>query len=276
MRSAVHRMIRLARNLFIAIVVIVVTPFVLVNLFGFGMLGIALGTIGGFHEEPKPANPRPEWRIVNLGTSSSVAKGYAALAARGDLHPSRAIMVSSILSFEEIRGDDPQAVAPDQFDSYVSAASSRLARGECDRVLATFARTCIVRSASAQRLSSPNRGQPLYTVTMSLMFVEKAEFGTVRTELPQSYLETSQRLNRSGMATTRIDRRGQASLRQQFYAEAQRTCQAIRAQNGNCSIRFINVNGRYSVDSGMVELSGSGWFSQLQAQQPAPQTADAR
>jgi hypothetical protein len=268
-------MSRLARNLFIAIVVIIVTPFVLVNLFGFGMLGLALGMIGGMHEEPKPANPRPEWRVVNLGTSSGLAKGYAALAMRGDLHPSRAISVTTVLSFEEIRGDDPQAVAPEHYDDYVSAAASRLARAECDRAVATFARTCIVRSASAQRLASAKRGQPIYTVTMSLMFVERADFGTVKTELPQSYLETSQQLNRSGMATTRIDRRGQASLRQQFYAEAHRSCQAIRAQNGNCSIRFINVGGHYGGDSGMVELSGKGWFSQLQAQPAAPQAAAA-
>jgi hypothetical protein len=256
----------MVRAFIIGLCVIFLAPIVLLVIGG-GLTTSIGGLVLGYHmsEAAKPETlPRkPEWNVVNVEPGTSMARSYATLVKRQELVQRRAVRISAYLSFEEVRANDPTPIEPGQRDAYIRTSAPRLARNECDAILAALASKCIVGESRISAMES----RDIYRVDMVLTYVEKAEIGNVRTEQVLSFIENRVVLNRDSSLRTRVSRTGQAALRREFYHDAIGLCARQRKQHGNCSIQAIHVQASYDENNHMVTVSGSADIAILLGQE---------
>jgi hypothetical protein len=206
---------------------------------------------------------KAEWNVVNVGSGAGNGRSYAKLVKRGEFDDQRAVRVHAYMSFDDVRGSDTTPVRFEDRDTYVRASAPRLARAECDAIVAAFAAKCVVGRA---RLEQSSAGRDLYALEMSLLFVESADFGAVAAREPLSFLETDAVLSRNGVRRQRIDRRGQAHLRKELYRDAVTACQRQRGMMGNCAIQSVTVRAGYDGANDMVNMEARATLAVLQSQ----------
>ena len=194
------------------------------------------GMFGFLFGEPAIAN-RPDWNVINVTRGGSNVSGYEKLLGRDNFADGRIIRVSSIMSLDDIQRGDTTAVNPGHASEYALTSAPRLALQECALVLASLASKCVIKSTEIARVGGGN----LYVLDMVLGFVEKDDFGTVKTEQPLSFIEINALLNTNGAESTRIDRAGQVDMRKKFYTAAVASCKRQRAVNGNCALQSLSI-----------------------------------
>jgi hypothetical protein len=208
------------------------------------------------------------WNVVNLQNGGGTSDGYKLIVERQNLLDGRVVKIGASMAL-----DDLLNVIPGSNPSGPGAAESagpHLAKRECDVLLQTIAEKCVVKSVDIDRRSQDSR---IYNVRMTLMFVEKESFGKVETDKELSFIQSTVQFNLQGSSTVRIDRRGQPSLRQDFYREAAAICRRNRTTSGNCAIQSIDISTRPDATGNMVNVSGRVRVGMLQAQAASTQAA---
>ncbi len=258
----------MARTLFILFAVMVLAPTGFAMLFGGASLGIGAFMLGSaLSGASKPDLPpkKAEWNVVNIDSGSGNTRGYTKLIKRDELVQDRSVRVLAYLNFDEVRGNDPTPVHPEDRENFIKTSAPRLARAECEVLLSVLASKCVVGSTSVNRVG----GRELYSIEFGLLYVEKAAMGDVEKQQELSFIESNIGLNRNGGPRTRVGRTGQASLRREFYQEAATVCARQRQQNGNCSVQSVRVSASYDERNHMVNVVGSATLALLQSQTTA-------
>jgi hypothetical protein len=258
----------MARILLILLALLFLAPIGLTIFVSGASMGIgAIAMVSMFNAVSKPeVLPRkPEWNVVNVNAGSANARGYTTLVNRQDLAEGRIVRIYAYLSFDEVRGTDTTPVHPDERETYVRTSAPRLARNECEVILAVFASKCVVSISSVSSIGS----RDVYRIELGLMYVEKAELGNVGTQNELSFIQSHVVLNRNSAQSTRVGRLGQAALRREFYQDAVTLCVRQRQQHGNCSLQSVYVNAGYDERNHMVNVAGAVDIAILQSQTTA-------
>jgi len=261
----------LARTFIIFLAVLFGLPIVLsgcLMLGGAGIGGFAMLGIMQTVDKGRPAPVKPDWDVVNVGRGGSNIMGYELLVKRDQLEEGRTVRIDAYASIDELESAAGIKLGPGQPPVLLAP---KVAQAECEAVLAAFAQKCVVRRAEL----STSRHEGVHRLTMSLLFVERQPFGAVAKGRELAFIENQLTLNRQGAKVTRIDRRGQAALRREFYSDAAAGCRQNRTLHGNCAIQSLTISAGTDQSGQMVRVSGTAALAILQEQKTQPLAANA-
>jgi hypothetical protein len=178
----------------------------------------------------------PDLEITGIEEGGHNKYGYAALTSFGKMHDYRVVSVRTYVRLDDML--DPGEAPPENLmlPAFVTARVVRIAERECELIKSTLASACTVSGTQA----SPSE-HGFVDVSMTLNFVERGTFGTIKSDKKAAYVEINQSLTGGngyeGVSFSRAEEK-----RRTLYQEAVDYCGRIRSREGNCAIFNVVIN----------------------------------
>jgi hypothetical protein len=201
---------------------------------------------------------RPDLEITGTSDGSYVKDGYVAMTSLGKLNDSRVVSVESYVRLEDLLDPGEKLPERDLLSAFTTARAVRVADEECARLLETLASRCVVAYTNASPVENG-----LAQVGVTMKFIQKSDFGSVKADKRASYVEVDQNLIGGGAQDKTVSLGGSGNARSAIYERAVDFCAKMRSTEGNCAITNVYIRST-PYNGSMQTISASGKFSALE------------
>lgn len=213
--------------------IVIGTPIILLNLGVLGTMAQVETAITGETDVPQPVAQ------VGIGVADAFGRfaegqSMATLFDPDLLARARHVLHKQTVTIDDVLGPDEARPAPGLEKLWITARANSLAMPECDRVLATIAKTCGV---SKSEVKESDDGT--FSIESMLSYVPSYYLGEAETgrssDLYTRHVEIP--AERSERRITNISRL--PALREEYYAAAKQACRELRRETQNCVVSKI-------------------------------------
>jgi hypothetical protein len=191
---------------------------------------------------------RPGLEITGIEDSGYQKLGYVALTSIGKIHDYRFVTVESYVRLKDMLEAGEEMPDKEMLSAFVTARVVRFAAAECEFLKKSLAAECTVSSTHA----SPS-ANGLVDISISLNFIQKSEFGTIRAKKKAAYVEMEQSLI-DGSTAKIVSLGGAAGLRGSLYERAVNLCGKIRSSEGNWAISNVVIRANPNAATGPINV----------------------
>lgn len=208
-------------------------------------------------DEPVDA-PKGPWSTPNVSVYPNAKVFYRSLLNFERMYFTRSVSATIFVPNDRLRGPDGRPVEPEQRYQTARALAGELAERECRLLTETLAKSCKVMSGRAN-----SRREAGYIIRLSLLFVQKDDFGRVYAQDGLEFAIKRVKLNAGQKSVTSVALQSQEHERRRHYERARRACADVRAEAGNCALQGVSILGNFDYRNGIVRTRGVATVSSL-------------
>ncbi len=229
----------------------------------FGVNAYVYGTTAGImnaHHEAE--NPRDPWMARNITIvdhrnpeGRGFKPGYLEMAKGDDIRANRFVTIDAYVRLDELLAEGEKAPQKSMEEVFAKSRAVMFARAECERLLETLARECVVAGADG-RLDGN-----LVRMNAMFRFVQRDGFGSLNEGGAYVFTTADTVLERDAS----VYQSGAGAARAALYKKAAAECSAIRRRDGSCALTRLTISARLGKDGVIRHTSMAGYAFLLKA-----------
>ncbi len=219
-------------------------------------------TTGIMNAHREAENPRDPWMARNItivdhrNTEGRGFKpGYLEMAKGDDIRANRFITISTYVTLDDLLGEGEERPQKSMEEVFVKSRAVIFAREECERLLETLARKCVVVGADGRLDGNTAR------IDATFRFVQRDDFGALEEGATYVFTTADNVLVRDAS----VYMSGAGAARIGLYRKAAAECAAIRRRDGSCAITRLSILAHRGNDGLIRHTAMAGYAFLLKA-----------
>lgn len=199
----------------------------------------------------------------NLNISNHTKKGrfkigYTALAQVNKFNSNRKVRFTTFVSPKNLLRPGEKMPQKSMLDLFAKTHAIYYVQEECKRLLKTLASKCKV-SGSSGKVQKDGK----IRISGGMNFIQKADFGSFDEKGRLAFQQIAIPVTRKNKPV-QISISSAEQKRMSFYKKALRECAKIKRTEGNCALRYMDINSWKKAHSASMKMKGYTYYTYLQ------------